>query len=250
MNLFCIYLWQWNNLQQCMVFIINEYPAGENWKTVLNLFEASGSPWLTEKQQTKVTSLLDMFALASLTVNPRKLTDVWSIPKMTALLLDRKVSLPALTSTLISVIVSTKEIVHYSINTHTFHMSFLFWSEISFHHPLTVELDDFHSLREYIANVHRFWEFLKDSRQQWEWLDLPHCCQSVWNFPQRSKFGFQTAMWMIHRFLLMPGIRISTDFTDFHHRCQSVTDLVTGWKSAKSKGRLISPQNLFDDQTE
>ena len=106
----CIYLWQWKNLQQCMFFIINEYPVGENWKTFLNLFEASGSPWLTEKQQKLLTSLLDMFSLTSLTVNPRRFTDVWSIPKRTAQLLDRKVSLPALTSTLIlvMVMVSTK----------------------------------------------------------------------------------------------------------------------------------------------
>ena len=107
-GLICIYLWQLKNLQRYMVFIIIKYPAGENWKTFLNLFEASGSTWLTEKQQTLLTSLLDMFALTSLTVNPRRLTDVWSIPKMTAQLLDRKVSLPALTSSLISVMISTK----------------------------------------------------------------------------------------------------------------------------------------------
>ena len=39
---------------------------------------------------------------------PKEAQDVWSIPKMTAQLLDRKVSLPALTSTLISVMISTK----------------------------------------------------------------------------------------------------------------------------------------------
>ena len=76
---------------------------------------------------------------------PKEAQDVWSIQKMTA-----------------------QQIGHYSINIYTSHVSFLFWSVISFHHPLTVEWDDFHSLREYIANVHRFREFLEDSRWQWE----------------------------------------------------------------------------------
>ena len=107
-ELICIYLWQLKNLQRYMVFIIIKYPAGENWKTFLNLFEPSGSTWLTEKQQTLLTSLLDMFALTSLTGNPRRFRMCDQFQKWQPSLLDRKVSLPALTSTLISVMISTK----------------------------------------------------------------------------------------------------------------------------------------------
>ena len=138
------------------------------WK-LKNFFELVWAFWVyLANRETTNTSHFSSGHVCFDICEPKKAQELWSIPKMTAQLLARKVSLPALTSILISVIVSTKEIVHYSINTHTFHMSFLFWSEISFHHPLTVEWDDFHSLREYIANVHRFREFLEDSRWQWE----------------------------------------------------------------------------------
>ena len=167
-ELICIYLWQLKNLQRYMVFIIIKYPAGENWKTFLNLFEASGSTWLTEKQQTLLTSLLDMFALTSLTVNPRRLRMCDQFQKWQPSYLTEKFPCQPWLLVWFRSWSQQKQIGHYSINTYTSHVSFLFWSVISFHHPLTVEWDDFHSLREYIANVHRFREFLEDSRWQWE----------------------------------------------------------------------------------
>ena len=169
-ELICIYLWQLKNLQQYMVFIIFEYPAGENWKKNFNLFEDSRSTWLTEKQQTLLTSLLDMFALTSLTVNPRRLRMCDQFQKWQPSYLTEKFPCRPWLLLWFRSWSQQKQIGHYSINTYTLtlYVSFLFWSVISFHHPLTVEWDDFHSLREYIANVHRFREFLEDSRWQWE----------------------------------------------------------------------------------
>ena len=68
---------------------------------------------LTEELKSEKKKVHDHFSSGHvcfdiLNCDPKRLTDLWSIPKMTALLLDRKVSLPALTSTSISVMVSTK----------------------------------------------------------------------------------------------------------------------------------------------
>ena len=138
-GLICIYLWQLKNLQRYMVFIIIKYPAGENWKTFLNLFEASGSTWLTEKQQTLLTSLLDMFALTSLTVNPRRLRMCDQFQKWQPSYLTEKFPCRPWLLLWFRSWSQQKQIGHYSINTYTSHVSFLFWSVISFHHPLTVE---------------------------------------------------------------------------------------------------------------